>query len=165
VAARTADAPTRPEWQRKLGAGYAPAVPEQPALEETLVERDEIGVMFMRVADHPAAIGHGWAELEEAIGSLRGRKFYGAFDAEAREYRVCVETREGDEPDKLGLEFGTLPGGQYVRVRLRGEPPAVYEAIAPTFERLANRADADPSRPGIEFYRRRDEIDLLLPVA
>jgi hypothetical protein len=140
-------------------------VPEQPAPEETLVERDEVGVMFMRVDDEPAAIGRGWVELEEALGSLRGRKFYGAFDAEAGEYRVCVEIREGDEPDKLGLEFGTLPGGQYRRVRLRGEPPAIYESIAPTFERLANRADADPNRPGIEFYRRRDEIDLLLPVA
>jgi hypothetical protein len=138
---------------------------ERPALEETLVERDEVRVMFMRVADDPAAISHGWVELEDAIGSLRGRRFYGAFDAEAREYRVCVEIHESDEPDKLGLEFGTLPGGQYVRVRLRGEPPAVYESIAPTFERLANRSDADPSRPGIEFYRRRDEIDLLLPIA
>jgi len=140
-------------------------VPEQPALEKTLVELDEVGVMFVSVADEPAAIGRGWVDLEEAIGSLRGRKFYGAFDAQAREYRVCVEIHAGDEPDKLGLELGTLPGGRYVRVRLRGEPPAVYDSIAPIFERLANRADADPSRPGIEFYRRRDEIDLLLPVA
>ncbi len=120
--------------------------------------------MFRRVGDEPAEIGRGWVELEEAVGSLRGRKFYGAFDAEAREYRVCVEIREGDEPDKLALESGTLPGGKYVRVRLRGEPPAVYEEIAPTFQRLAKRADADPTRPSIEFYRRRDEIDLLLPV-
>ena len=37
--------------------------------------------------------------------------------------------------------------------------------IAPTFERLAKQADPDPNRPSIEFYRRRDVIDLLLPVA
>lgn len=30
---------------------------------------------------------------------------------------------------------------------------------------LAKTARPDPGRPGIEFYRRRDEIDLLLPVA
>jgi hypothetical protein len=33
------------------------------------------------------------------------------------------------------------------------------------FKRLSERPDRDPSRPGIEFYRRRDVIDLLLPVA
>ncbi len=50
------------------------------------------------------------------------------------------------------------------REAMRGEPPAVYGLIAPTFERLAKQADADPNRPSIEFYRRRDVIDLLLPV-
>jgi hypothetical protein len=48
---------------------------------------------------------------------------------------------------------------------LRGEPPQVYERIAPTFEALAKTTRSDESRPSIEHYRRRDEIDLLLPVA
>jgi hypothetical protein len=62
------------------------------------------------------------------------------------------------------LETGTLPGGRYLQVRLQGEPPAVYELIGPTFERLTRRPDRDPSRPDIEFYRQRDVVDLLLPV-
>jgi hypothetical protein len=37
--------------------------------------------------------------------------------------------------------------------------------IAPTFEKLSQRSDHDSARPGIEFYRRRDVVDLLLPVA
>jgi hypothetical protein len=139
--------------------------PDQSEHSEALVERDEVTVMFKRVADDPAAISQGWVELEQAVGSLRGRKFYGAFEVAAGEYRVCVQLREGDEPDQLGLELGRLPGGQYLRVRLQGEPPAVYDLIAPTFERLAMRADSDPTRPSIEFYRRRDVIDLLLPIA
>jgi DNA gyrase inhibitor GyrI len=102
------------------------------------------------------------AEVEEAVGSLRGRKFYGVFDG--GEYRVCVQLRKEDEPAGLGLETGTLPGGRYAQVRLQGEPPAVYGRIAPAFERLARRPDRDPGRPGLEFYRRRDVIDLLLPV-
>jgi hypothetical protein len=35
--------------------------------------------------------------------------------------------------------------------------------IQPAFERLAKRPDRDLSRPEIEFYRRHDVIDLLLP--
>jgi hypothetical protein len=132
--------------------------------QAVLVERDEVTVMFKRVADEQAAIERGWAELEQSVGSLRGRKFFGTFDPATREYRVCVQLRE-DDPNELGLEVGKLPGGRYLLVRLQGEPPAVYGLIAPTFERLAKQADPDPNRLSIEFYRRRDVIDLLLPVA
>ena len=52
-----------------------------------------------------------------------------------------------------------LPGGLYTRERLRGEPPEVYDRIAGAAE-----GPRDPSRPIIEHYRRRDEIDVLLPV-
>ena len=63
-----------------------------------------------------------------------------------------------------GLEDGTLPGGRYLRARLRGDPPGVYERIGPTFDELVAIADVDRSRPGLEHYRRVDEIDLLLPI-
>jgi len=141
-------------------AKYALGVAEEPVL----VERDAVAVMFKRVADEQAAISRGMAEVEAAVG-LRGRKYYGAFDAHGDDYRVCVQLREGDDPETLGLEIGVLPGGRYARVRLTGEPPDVYRLIGPSFERLSHRPDRDSSRPGIEFYRRRDVIDLLLPVA
>ena len=118
--------------------------------------------MFKRVADEIGAIRQGMQEVENAVG-LRGRKYYGAFDNDG-EYRICVQLRDGDDPHALGLEVGSLPGGRYVRERLTGEPPKIYELIGPRFERLSSRRDRDPSRPGIEFYRRRNVIDLLLPV-
>jgi DNA gyrase inhibitor GyrI len=71
---------------------------------------------------------------------------------------------EGDDLAAIGLEVGELPGGRYARVRLKGEPPDLYDLIGPTFERLTERPDRDPTRPGIEFYRRHDVIDLLLPI-
>jgi hypothetical protein len=33
-----------------------------------LVEREDVAVMFKRVADEQAAISSGWAEVEEAVG-------------------------------------------------------------------------------------------------
>jgi hypothetical protein len=75
---------------------------------QVLVERDDVSVMFKRVADEPNEIGRGMAEVEEIVG-LRGRKYYGAFDDNG-EYRVCVQLREGDDPQAFGLEVGTLPG-------------------------------------------------------
>jgi hypothetical protein len=128
------------------------------------VERTEIDVMFLRTSDEPGAIRDGWERLE-AVVELRGRRFFGTFDPSAGAYRVCVQRKPGDDPAALGLESGTIAGGRYLRARLCGEPPAVYERIGPTFAALARTARADPTRPSIEFYRRRNEIDLLLPVA
>ena len=99
----------------------------------------------------------------EAVVALRGRHFYGAFDPVANDYRACVEIRDGDELAP-GLESGTLPGGRYLRARLRGDPPAVYERIGSTFDELTRQAKPDETRPSLEHYRRHDEIDLLLPV-
>jgi DNA gyrase inhibitor GyrI len=98
------------------------------------VERDEMAVQFVRVPDG----------LEHIT-------------------RACVAAREGDELAP-GLESGTLPGGRYLRARLRGEPPEIYEEIKPAFDELMRQAKADESRPSLEHYRRHDEIDLLLPI-
>ena len=139
---------------------------EQPPKDVTAtpVERGEIEVMFVRTEDEPVAMRRGWERLEAVVG-LRGRKFFGAFDPSKGEYRVCVQVREGDDPAALGLELGTLPGGRYLRARLRGEPPAVYERIGPTFQALEKTARPDATRLSIEFYRQFGDIDLLLPVA
>jgi hypothetical protein len=126
------------------------------------IERDEIAVQFVRVPDGLEHIRRAWDELE-AVVALRGRHFYGAFDPVADDYRACVEVREGDELVP-GLESGTLPGGRYLRARLRGDPPAVYERIGPTFDELGRQGRPDETRSYLEHYRRLDEIDLLLPV-
>jgi len=126
------------------------------------VEREEIAVQFVRVPDELDEIGRAWNELE-AVVALRGRHFYGAYDPVADDYRACVEVREGDELVP-GLDSGTLPGGRYLRARLRGDPPGVYELIGPTLDELARQMKPDESRRSLEWYRRHDEIDLLLPV-
>ena len=130
----------------------------------TVVEREPTPVLFLRTADQVAEIRAGWERIEELVG-LRGRRFYGTLDLRLQEYRVCVEPHEGDDAEALGLELGELPGGRYLRARLHGEPPEVYDRIGPTFDALSGRMPMDESRPSIEHYRRRDEIDLLLPVA
>jgi predicted transcriptional regulator YdeE len=119
-------------------------------------------VQFVRVPDGLDEIRRAWNELE-AVVALRGRHFYGAYDSIADDYRACVEVREDDELVS-GLESGTLPGGRYLRARLRGEPPGIYQRIKPTFDALAAHEAPDESRPSLEHYRRHDEIDLLLPI-
>jgi len=128
----------------------------------TEVEREEIAVQFVRAADGMAGIRSAWDRLESVV-DLHGRHFYGAYDPVADDYRACVEMRDGDALVS-GLECGTLPGGRYLRARVRGEPPEVYGRIRPTFDELAQTTQHDGTRPSLEHYRRRDEIDLLLPI-
>jgi hypothetical protein len=131
--------------------------------DEHVVVREPVEVMLVRVADELPEIQRAWAEFETAVG-LRGRKFFGAFDPATGTYSVCAMLRAGDDPAAFGAERGTLPGGRYACVRLHGEPPEVYDQIGPTAQRLAQRSDADRTRPTLEYYGRRDVIDVLVPV-
>ena len=131
--------------------------------DEHIVVREPTDVMYVRVADELSEIQRAWAAFEHVVG-LRGRKFYGAFDPLSATYSVCAVLR-ADDPAAFGAVRGTLPGGRYVCVRLHGEPPAVYEQIGPTAQRLAQRPDADRQRPTLEYYRRRDVTDVLVPVS
>jgi hypothetical protein len=128
------------------------------------VQRPETTVMYLEAVDGDgAAIGAAWDRLEQLVG-LRGRHFLGAFDTTAGWYRTCVQLRDGDDPAALGLPTTVLPGGTYLCTRLHGQAPAVYDRLASTYAELERTGTLDTTRPGIEYYRRADEIDVLMPV-
>jgi hypothetical protein len=139
-----------------------------------------VPIMFLRIPDEVAEMRRAWPKLEGLVG-LRGRRFYGivdgntvggtdsntdgsAVDGETGDYLVAAQIRDTDPADRFGLETGEIAGGTYLRMRLRGKPPALYDRIGPGFRRLHAMADADPTRRDVEFYRRHTEIDLWLPV-
>ena len=104
-------------------------------MDTSIVEREDTPVMGIRTADNLDEIRSAWERLEEIV-PLRGRKFFAAVDTSASDYFACVQSRADDDPVALGLEPGTLPGGRYLRARLRGEPPGLYDQIGPAFEAL-----------------------------
>ena len=119
--------------------------------------------MYLQTSTAAEEIRRGWDRMEQLVGT-KGRKFYGALDQPTGAYWVCVEMKDGDDAAALGMETAVLPGGRYLRARLKGEPPEVYERIGPTFVALENATSTDPTRPEIEFYRQRNEIDVLVPI-
>jgi hypothetical protein len=133
--------------------------------EFTTVERDDVAVLYVGEQGPPAEVApRVWQRLESVLVDLTGRKVYGAFYPSSSEYRACVEIADLAEDARLGLESAVLPGGTYLRARLRGEPEELYPQIGPVFDALSATARPDQERPSLEYYRRRDEIDLLLPV-
>ena len=128
------------------------------------VERVEMPVMFLTVKDNSAEIGVGWDRLESVLGSLRSRRFFGVFD-DSGDYRCSVQIRDSDEAGCLGLDSGVIAGGSFICATVRGPQPAVYAHLESTFEELQHTADWDRSRPSLEYYRRHDRIDVLMPVS
>lgn len=128
-----------------------------------VVERREVRVMYLAdVPDEPNEIATAWRHLEDRLGSLRGRRFFGVFHDGI--YRASVQVRSDDDPEGAGFRTSSLPAGAYLRARLRDDPDRLYERIPTSFARLERQATRDPDRPGIEWYRRLDEVDLLFPI-
>jgi hypothetical protein len=129
------------------------------------VTTDDIPVMFVSEYGAPPVAGpRAFARLEASLPSLRGRRFYGVFDPGTGEYRACVAIEEGDDPTAAGRPRGVIPGGPYLRTRLRGPLDETTPRIGATFEAMAAAGVPDRARRAVEFYRRSDELVLLFPV-
>lgn len=119
--------------------------------------------MERSTVDDLAHIQAIWPPFEQLVG-LRGRKMYARADEGRSTYTVCTPIRAGDDPKVLGLQTGVLPGGSFLRGRLVGEPPSIYERISSGMQELRQLVEMDVTRPLIEFYRRHDQIELWVPV-
>ena len=62
------------------------------------------------------------------------------------------------------LHEGRFTAGVPGEIALMHQFGVARVTVRRALERLAGRPDRDPSRPEIEFYRRHDVIDLLVPV-
>ncbi|TGO06613.1 AraC family transcriptional regulator [Serinibacter arcticus] len=112
-----------------------------------------------------ATIQSAWPDFEGSFDSLRGRTMMGLFYGADGVYRMSTSRLDRDHDNPRGHDETVIPGGRYLRLRLRGSAPAVYGDIAPAFEVLFAHADHDPTRPHIEYYRREGEVDCLVPIS
>jgi hypothetical protein len=99
--------------------------------------------------------------LEATLTTLRGRHFYAALVGQ--EYRACVIPRPQDEDADVSLPRWTIPGGRYAR-QMIADYHTKIPAIAVTLAEMRCRADYDPSRPCVEFYRSRQDMYVMVPV-
>lgn len=126
---------------------------------------DDIAVMYIKSESGVTGAKETFDALESKLTSLRGRKFYGTYEPRTGEYRACVTLQSDDEPSRLGLPTWTIPGGVYLREKMKDWASRVPD-IGKTFAMMAEPAShrLDESRPSVEFYRSESELILLLPV-
>jgi hypothetical protein len=134
---------------------------------DSFVERSEVEVLRVRAEMHGSGPAGAMRVLEGKLPSLKGRKFYGAFRLlpDGEEYFACVERIPSDDPERMGLEVGTLPGGLYARRKLHDWQRIIAAGQLPEYGRAFVQGYAiDRSRPELEYYRSLSEMHLLLPV-
>jgi hypothetical protein len=135
---------------------------------DTIVDRPQIEVLRVRADMKGKGPKAAFDAQESKLPSLRGRKFFGTIRIldEDKEYYACVERLPTEDPETLGLEVGTIPGGRYVRRRIWDwESVVAAGKMEEISEDFARGYALDPDRPSIEFYRSRKELHILLPLA
>jgi hypothetical protein len=116
----------------------------------------------------PAGAPEAFRRLEEPMESLRGSKMYGClYPGEPPTYFACLRI-DGDQSDCLGFDHAEVPGGLYGR-KMVSEWGSKIRELPGIFDRLkADLTEAgflvDLTRPSLEFYRRSDELLIMVPV-
>jgi hypothetical protein len=129
------------------------------------IQRDDVSVLLRRTKDELAHIQQLWPVFEELVG-VRGRHKFAMVDTSLDSYATCMTTTPDDDPVEIGVETGVVPGGAYLRGRLSGAAPGIYDHIGPGMQELTAIAgdDLDSTRPLVEYYRRHDKVELWVPV-
>ena len=128
------------------------------------VTRADLTVLSMDVPLDLAQVQQAWPRFEASLDSLHGRRMMGLVLNRQGVYRLATSKLDRDSDHSYDLEETVVPGGDYLRLTLVGTPPELYSRIGAAFDALFEQADHDPDRPLIEFYRREDEVDCLVPV-
>ncbi len=107
--------------------------------------------------------------LEERMESLRGSKMYGLlYPGEPPAYYACLRL-DGDQADDLGFDHAEVPGGRYGRKLVRdwenklSELPGIFDHLRTDLVEAGFLVDV--TRPSLEFYRRSNELLIMVPVS
>ena len=124
-----------------------------------------IPVMFVMASGGVAGAEEAFEKLKSAFKSLRGRKFYGAYQQKLNIYRACVAVRDVDNPKALGIDQWVIPCGKYMRRKIMNWKDHLSE-IGTITNGMAeeNEGRIDYSRPIVEYYHSEEELILYLPI-
>lgn len=141
-----------------------PVSTELGTLQEVIV--DKMKLFYMEVSNDIESQKKAWPEFKSHFPSLAGRKMYRLDYAEKKLYRVCSLVLESDKDATYGLNQFEFEGGTYMRLRLKFDPPELYEKIGPAYQLLLSQYEdtIDWSLPFIEHYKAENVLDVMVPI-
>lgn len=134
----------------------------------TVLPEASFQVARVQALGGPDGASEAFMRLEERMESLRGSRMYGLlYPGEPTAYYACLRLDDNLSED-LGFERAEVPGGLYGR-RLVRDWENKISVLPEFFDQLqADLIEAgflrDVNRPLLEFYRRSDELLIMVPV-
>jgi hypothetical protein len=109
-----------------------------------------------------------WKTFPHIFPTLQGHKFYG-FGTEqpgSGKYYLCSTISENDPKIINGLGKRKISFGNYVRYRLNGETPELFNHVGTAISYMLEKYGRyfDTKRPIMEYYRSNKSIDCLMPI-
>ncbi|MRJ46106.1 hypothetical protein [Fundicoccus ignavus] len=137
---------------------------ELGTIQKVTVEK--MNFLYLEVPNDPESQQKAWSEFEARFPSLTGRKMYGLDYDEKKVYRVCSLVLESDNGETFGLEPFDFEGGTYIRLRLKFDPPELYEKIGPAYGFLISQYEEkiNWALPMIEQYKSKSILDIMVPI-
>lgn len=131
----------------------------------SVIDKNDVIVMGVETTEGVKGAVEAFKKLESKLPTLKKRRFYGVLfgNPNAGFYRACVELTKQDDPNLMGLERWTIPGGKYARAKIKNWEENT-SLIGPTFSEMAKKYRLDETRPAIEFYRSQEELILFSPI-
>lgn len=122
--------------------------------------------LYEEVASDLQTQQKAWPEFEARFPSLIGRKMFGLDYGDKKVYRVCSLVLDCDEGENYGLSRFEFEGGEYMKLRLKFDPPELYDKIGPAYELLFGKfkESINWSLPFIEQYKAHNILDIMVPV-
>ena len=117
-------------------------------MENTYVELQEIPVLRVKADMKGKGPSAAFSLLESKLPTIKGRKFYGTFQPtpDGEDYYACVARIDSDDPGKMQLETGVIPGGWYARSKLMDWEKNLPK-LPSLFEEMARAHDVTRSAP------------------
>ena len=136
-------------------------------MPENFVQLAPIPVLRVLADLNAGGPASAMARLEAKLPSIKGRKFYGTFrpTPAGEEYFACVARVDSDDPIRMGLDVGEIPGGWYARRKITDWSKDLGQLARQFTEMIRILGEnVDTGRPEIEFYRSQTEMFVLVPV-
>ena len=133
-------------------------------IQEVTVEK--MNFLYIEIPNDIDNQKKAWPTFEARFPSLTGRKMYGLDYGESKLYRVCTLVLESDHGELFGFDQFEFEGGTYIRLRLKFDPPELYEKIGPAYQLLIGHYEEDInwSFPFIEHYKEKNILDIMIPI-
>ena len=135
--------------------------------ELTVTDIPELTLAYVEAVGGLTGAGAAFDELERRLSTLRGQKMYGVIYS-GEPVRYLAGLLLDADSDDLGLDRTTVPAGRYARTLVRHwetripELPSIVERLQSDVVGAGLAVDQD--RPMLEYYRRIDELLMMVPV-